>query len=264
MSSEKNVTLKSVSKRIDDENAVLRAEIAQMKADFGDQLALHEKKYVNILARMELCESTVAVQKNTIELLKGEIASLRGESFSQEQYLRRSNIRINGISLPPKGSDESPEVISKIVKDVCTDLGVAVEPGDVFRAHRIGKKKKDEDTGRFHQSVIVRFRSWNARCALYRARPTRQRPRKNQSAPPAGYKSVSLDLTKESFRLLDLAREKIRQNVKDNDTGDGHNKVFCYADINCNLVVRFGDKNLKFFRNERELNKLFADFTTTG
>ena len=251
--SDKNLSLKSVSKRIDDENLSLRAEIEKIKTEFANQLALQEKKYENLSARMELCDSTLAIQKNTIEKLKGEIDSIRGDSCSQEQYNRRSNLRINGITLPAKGEDEKPEAISKIVKDVCADLGVALQPSDVFRAHRIGKKKKDDSTGRYHQSVIVRFRSWNARCSLYRARPTQQRPRVNKAPPPSGFKSISLDLTKESFRLLDLAREKLRRNFKDN------NKVFCYADINCNLAIRFGDKNVKFFRNEAELNGLFTN-----
>lgn len=254
------------SKKLDSSNDSLRAEIEELRS-------LFTKKFENLTAKLELTESTVAVQQTVIENLKTQISSLRekGEEKQQdlsvkierqEQYHRRCNLRINGVSAPAKGEAESNEQVMAIVDEVCNDLGVVVKRNDIFRAHRIGQRKTDSDTGRRHQAIIVRFRSWNARCAVYRARPTGKRPRKpkpGETTPPGGgFKSVSLDLTHHSYALLDTARELISAKFPDNKDSEGKDKVFCYSDVNCNLAVRFGENDCKFFSSKSQLDEIFG------
>jgi len=247
-----SVTVKSVALKLDTENALLRAEMAKMKADFDERLGLSEKKIENLSARLVLTESTIALQKNTIEVLQGHISLQRDKVENQEQYHRRPNLRINSVVLPKPGESESNEDVMKIVEAVCTDLKVPLQPNDIFRAHRVGPKKTEEG-GRRHQAVIVRFRSWQTRCALYKARPTKQRPRKTAGPAPFGYRSIGLDVTPDRYTLLDKSKELISEHFPDNS------KVFAYADVNCNLAVRLGDNNVKFFSNQVQLDKIFSD-----
>lgn len=250
-------TAQSVSKKCEAENAALRAEMELLKADFNNKLALQEKTIENLVARMELTDSTVALQKNAISKLKDDASSLREKLDRQDQYHRRPNLRINGVALPERGTRETNSDIMKIVEEVCADLEVDVKPDDIFRAHRVGAKK--HDNGRHHQAVIVRFRSWASRCALYRARPTAQRPRPKKTGPPPGrgYRSISLDLTASSYALLDKAKELIEEHYPDNPQSNDKNKVFAFSDLNCNLAIRFGEEGTKFFSNETQLDRIF-------
>ena len=247
-----SLTVKSVAQKLDSENALLRAELAKMKLDFEERLALSDKKIENLSARLVLTESTVALQKNTIEVLQGQISLQRDKIENQDQYTRRPNLRINSVELPKAGVSETNDDVLNIVKAVCKDLQVPLQPHDIFRAHRVGPKKTEEN-GRRHQAVIVRFRSWQTRCALYKARPTRQRPRKSTAPAPFGYRSINLDITPDRYTLLEKAKELINEQFPDNS------KVFAYPDVNCNLAVRLADNNVKFFSNQAQLDKIFTD-----
>lgn len=251
-----SLTVKSVNSKLEAENTALRAEILQLKNDFNEKLDLQNKKIENLAAKLDLVDSTSLLRQNTIEILQDQISILRAKVDSQAQYDRRPNLRINGVVLPKKGESESNETVMKIVEDVCADLDVPLESNDIFRAHRVGKKKSDDD-GRHHQAIIVRFRSWKTRCALYKARPTKQRPRKKKGPAPSGYRSISLDITRDRYALLDDAKELIETHFPDNDDADG--KVFAYSDVNCNLAVRFGRKNVKYFSDKAQLDKIFAE-----
>ena len=265
----------AISKQIASTDTDLRGEIEALKQLCESKFAFYESKIENMSTRIELNESTISLQKTVIENLKTEIVGLREKTEAdcqsavdklddQKQYGMRPNLRINGVKLPPKGTSESNGEVLKIVDEVCSELGVVVKPEDIFRAHRIGKKKVD-DNGRHHQAVIVRFRSWQARCDLYRARPTRKKPRQpsatlpkpGESLPGRGFKSISLDLTPNRYDLLEKARSLISAKYPDNKDGNGGDKVFAYADINCNLGIRFDEKNVKFFTSQIELENLF-------
>jgi hypothetical protein len=104
-----SVTVKSVALKLDTENALLRAEMAKMKADFDERLGLSKKKIENLSARLVLTESTIALQKNTIEVLQGHISLQRDKVKNQDQYHRRPNLRINSVVLPKPGESESNE-----------------------------------------------------------------------------------------------------------------------------------------------------------
>ena len=80
-----SLTVKSVAQKLDSENALLRAELAKMKLDFEERLALSDKKIENLSARLVLTESTVALQKNTIEVLQGQISLQRDKIENQDQ-----------------------------------------------------------------------------------------------------------------------------------------------------------------------------------
>ena len=66
-----------------------------------------------------------------------------------EQYSRKSNIRIFGI---PSSTDSSQENCKTIVSDLCkSKLGIHIDEGDIDGAHRVGRVRQGS------QPIIVRF-----------------------------------------------------------------------------------------------------------
>ena len=106
--------------------------------------------------------------------------------------------------------------------------------------HRTGKKSAGK------QSVILKFCNWDKRVQLYRSRPTTKSPRKNKTAAPHGFKSVSLDITPRNIDLLNKVRSIISSRYSRDD-------AYAYADVNCNLVLSF-KKKFHYFKSEKEFN----------
>ena len=176
-----------------------------------------------------------------------------------EQYTMRPNLRINGV-LAKKG--ETNEEVVAIVKEISSELGVELEEGDLFRAHRVGKivpeKKSDgTTTGKKVQSIIVRFRSWNKRCQLYRARPKKKDQANKRVRKCPRFQSINLDLAKSTRDLLDKANNEIKINFPNTPQ---ENEGYAFADINCNLRMRLpgADDKFVYFNNLDDLNKIFA------
>ena len=85
-----------------------------------------------------------------------------------EQYSRRSCLRIHGIQLP---NDDNNENMDEILDDCFKKVNLPFDKNDIDRAHRIGNSYIDKNSGERVKSIIVKFRSWNSRLAFYRARP---------------------------------------------------------------------------------------------
>ena len=101
------------------------------------------------------------------------------------------------------------------------------------------------------QSVICKFTNWDVRCAIYKARPTRKKTVKDRN-----FTSISLDLEKNRLELLDVARSKIENLELNTD------EVYAFADINCNLVVRYGQNKFRYFNNKIQLEKILEDIVS--
>ena len=138
------------------------------------------------------------------------------------------------------------------IKECCNELNVLFVRNEISRAHRIGKinavdevdrcgnkKKSKEKT----QSIIVKFKDWEPRTALYKARP-RFEPG-SKSKPKF---TISVDLSRYRYSLLQLITEKI-DHVK-----------YCFADVNCNLGLRTADNKLCFFYYIESLEELITDW----
>ena len=143
-------------------------------------------------SKAEVLESQIAVRDNTTELLKKAVDD-------QEQYSRRNCVRINGL---PIGKTEQKDVMCS-VRECLEEMGVGEVEDDIDRAHRIGKPKMNTKSGLLEQQIIIKFRSWQTRTKVYRARP------RTNKATGVGKFAVSLDLTKRRQALLSLARGMI-------------------------------------------------------
>ena len=224
------------------------------QGDLLRRLAILEKTVENQTAQIALLESTVALKSSTVDALKAHVDNLVARAAlneprveALEQYGRRSSLRIHGVKT---AADESDEDVVKVVEKVAKQIGVDISRDDIFRCHRIGKEKK-LDNGTTTKPIIVKWRSWNARCAFYRSQPTIRKPLKLSGGEKKCFSSVSLDLTKQRLDLLDTARKLIAEKHP------GAADVFAFANINCRLAIRFGENNIKYFNSMEDLKKLF-------
>ena len=105
----------------------------------------------------------------------------------------------------------------------------------------------DKERKKRVRSIIVKFKSWNARAVFYKARPKNYV--NGRKKPGLTSFSVWLDLTKRRYLLL----AKAKSIIKDNPA-----IMFAFAGINCSLSLKLNDNKFHYFNSEDELNKIFA------
>lgn len=212
--------------------------------------------YDELLKRIETLEETVkeqdkkitllqeqnTVKSRVIDVLKKNQKKVEDEAEDLQQYGRRDCLRIHGVEVVGDDVEESADAVLKKVENIASKIGAELNPDDVYRAHRIGKTI--EKKGKKTKQVIVKFHSWKARCAFYRARPTVRKP-----LPGKSFSSISVDLTKNRLSLLQKAHQKITEKYGENS------KVFAFSDINCRLAVYLNDSN-HYFSSMEDVMKI--------
>ena len=103
--------------------------------------------------RIEVLESQAAVVENTINLLKEKCDN-------NEQYSRRTSVRI--VNIPVPDELESAIDCTNMVKEVINESGADLSDECIDRAHRVGRIQVDEN-GSKKQAMIVKFTSWKHR-----------------------------------------------------------------------------------------------------
>ena len=230
--------------------ALFKEANASDVSDLIGRVTLLETTVKNLQAQITTNESTIIIQKHNIDVLRNELGRAYGKIDDNLQYSKRMNLKIYDVDLPAGQGHvpESNDDVKKIVSAVSSDLGVLLEKSDVLRAHRTGPKK--EVGGVKKQDIIVRFRSWESRCKLYKARPTRKSPRANPGPPPFGFKGISLDVTKRNSDLVKKARDMIKERFPDDDN------IFALTDINCNQAISYNRKMYYFSTDDELLTKI--------
>ena len=117
--------------------------------------------------------------------------SVKGQD-ELEQYGRRNALRVW-----LKDPETEGENTDTIILDVAKKLNVALEPSEIGRSHRVGRKSNGDGKPR---AIIVKFLSHNVRQRLFRAR-------KNNSGI-----FLSEDLTKKRANIMFKARGLKRDN----------------------------------------------------
>ena len=120
-------------------------------------------------AKIEQLEFKHNVYDAHFAALEHRLNIIEQRSDDAEQYSRRSCLRIYGIPLPKRSHEDASDCMKK-VKKVFKEIDVEVPDDAIDRAHRIGKKVKDRDTGEIGQAMIVKFLSWKHRSSVYRNR----------------------------------------------------------------------------------------------
>ena len=182
--------------------------------------------------KIEKLESIITMHENTID-------QLLVKSDDNEQYSRRSCLRIHGVEVK---ENEDEDGVMNVLEDCYSSVNLQFDANDIDCAHRIGLPYTDKNSGKKVKSIIVKFRSWKAPQRFYKGRP---RYYADSSKKP-GF-TVSVDLTKRRYLLLTKAKVLIKGNS---------NMKYVYSDINCSLALRFKDDSFKYFNSERELLSL--------
>ena len=194
---------------------------------FEERLNKQEEKFTEL-------ESTLALRENIIE-------KLIVACDDNEQYSRRSCLRINGIEKENGKKEDNISVINKL-KECYENIDVKFDSNAIDRVHRIGQTFENEN-GKVTQQIIVKFRNWSDRQKFYKARP------KGEWKPGKPSFRVKLDLTNRRFKLLQTAGELIKNSAV---------AKYAFADINCSLVIKMNDESLCFFKNEQELKDILG------
>ena len=109
----------------------------------------------------------------------------------------------------------------------------------VDRAHRIGPREK-KAKGKEAQQMIVKFKTFNERTAVYRARKK------------VAFTKIRFDLTRKRFSILRDAKTLAEEYQDSID--------YVFADINCSLVAKLKNSSYIFFNSikhlKEELDKL--------
>ncbi|KAK7462021.1 hypothetical protein BaRGS_00038550 [Batillaria attramentaria] len=125
-----------------------KALSAQVAKDLGKEIA-------------ELKQEIRALKQEVLEKDE-EIRKMSDRIDELEQYGRRNSVRIYPI--PESAIENTDEIAIKVANSV----GVKIEPRDIDRSHRVGRKPSPTDT--YTRPVLVKFTSYKVKEALMRAR----------------------------------------------------------------------------------------------
>lgn len=173
-----------------------------------------EKMDANMATRMKLMEEELAKRDAEIIKLKGRVDELEGRLDDQEQYSRRTSVRISGVE------EEDGEDIEQTVNEIFATLD---HRPAINRVHRVGAKLTKSDDGKGGATTIVRKGPRQIICQFTNY-PDKRKTLKLKADLKDKLPGVFFndDLTRQRSNLFFQAREK-KRNDKINDcwTADG-------------------------------------------
>ena len=180
----------------------------------------------------EISSENCMFQNQILELNQANV-KVQNELDELEQYGRHSCIRIDGI---PEVSNEISEDVFNNIVDMFMRVGIEDIEQNIDTAHRIGKSYHHKKSKKKCKSIIVKFSSF------------RYRTKKNLDDGVTAH----VDLTKKRHSLLRKANDLVRSRDE---------VLFCYADINCRLKLKWADQPTKdkFFSSLDELNEILGE-----
>ena len=215
-----NIVLKADNVALKAELAVARDEIKSLKKEMTDH------KAESAAAIKAAVEQAVKEQKAVIDGLRVDIDDL-------QQYGRRKSIRVQNVAVVEgENDDEDQNLLLASVNARLAPAGVKLEHDDIIRFYRSSKAKEDKDNegGKVSQ-VLIKLRSWPIRRRFF---GINAEMRRKEATPGFIGCRVYHDLTKRRLALLNDARALCV------------NGWFAYADVNCNLKIRKGEKFFSF------------------
>ena len=228
-------------------HAAVQAKVEEFKVAFIEEIKSNLKEIfkdeIKAIIKEELCN--LEKVSSTVSLLQKHVTSLKQSNIelqkrcsdlevfvdNNEQYSRRTCLRIT--NMPCEENESSEDVLRKVKKLITEEAELDIPEAVIDRAHRIGPRKNKK------QTAIVKFSTFRQRTLFYRAR----KKLKN------GVK-LHINLTKQRFNLLLDAQSFVQ----------GKNNIqYVYADINCNLKIRFRDNGEKIFSSMEVLEELCSE-----
>ena len=220
------------------ENALQVSGIVE-RSDMEELMGTLEKRIKeSIASELEAVTKPLAEKISALEakvaLYEKHFEELDLKLENAEQYSRRTSLRLYNLPLPEYGQETSNDCLNK-VKELFTEMGVSIPDSSIDRVHRIGRIKTSAGSSMSVQPVIMKFRSFNARMQVCRARKNLQN------------KKIGLDLTQRRKDLLHYALTCVKTNP---------NIEFAFADINCRIGLKLKQGGFKFFNTKDELQNI--------
>ena len=167
------VALNNIQRNTDEllkENRALRNQYEELQKSLEFHIAKVEsletenkalKKEVSSLKKaVRNAEEEIADLNDDLDGFKNDLGAAINQIDDLEQYTRKHNLEIHGIS---ESSEENlPEKIIKLGKV----LNVHIANNDIDICHRVATRRSSGDP----RPIIVRFRSYRAKSELYKAR----------------------------------------------------------------------------------------------
>ena len=213
--------------------SVLTAEIGELK----QSLTQRDAKIASLEQKIAVLEA----RPDTSRFI-ARLEQLEADHDDLEQYGRRLNIRVENV---PLQQDEAPAALETQVIGFLADAGAAIQSADILRLHRSTAPRTKEGSGastRYSQ-VIVRLNNWKARESAHNAR---------NSARTTGH-AIKQDLTRFRRELISEANASIR------GWSEADEPVYCYANINCQVVMRRG-RTVRRIHTEDDLKNALVYF----
>ena len=218
------------------DNIVLKADNVALKtelADARDEIKLLKKEMTDHKA--ESAAAIKAAVAQAVEEQKAVIDGLKIDIDDLQQYGRRNSIRVQNVAVVEGENDDDDEDQDRLLASVNARLapaGVKLEHDEIIRFHRSSKAKEDKDNegGKVSQ-VLIKLRNWRIRRRFH---GINAEMRRKEATPGFIGCRVYHDLTKRRLALLNDARALCI------------NGWFAYADVNCNLKIRKGEKFFSF------------------
>jgi len=140
------------------ENMASKASIADLRLLILEQNEIISKQNEEI----SKLQNDLSETKDKVAILSVSVDNLKKMCDSQEQYSRRSCLRIKGIM---KDINETPDMCVKKVIEVCNnELNVKINDQMIDRAHRVGRKR---------DIMIVKFTSFKHKKTTWSFRPSK-------------------------------------------------------------------------------------------
>ena len=157
-------------------------------------------------------ERRISVLEDKLQKVTKEKDELQYELQDLLQYTRRNAVRIsNPAWVEPPENPREPEDTDALVLELAATLGVRLEPWEIGRSHRVGKKRPGVNS----RPILVKFLSYNIRRRIFEAR---------KSLKDHGLRNVYIneDLTRQNNKLAYEARQlKKQRQILDTFTRDG-------------------------------------------
>ncbi|KAK3101169.1 hypothetical protein FSP39_022471 [Pinctada imbricata] len=144
----------------------VKTRVQQFQSSYNNEIQnLKEKiqainlENENLLTKLNRCEHENAALKQRVKENEGKITKALIQSNHNEQYSRKTNIKI--IGLKEERSENTKEVVKKVFLE---KGGIEVEDNEITAVHRIPGRRED------HRPILIKFRNTDAKSKVMRKR----------------------------------------------------------------------------------------------
>lgn len=216
-----------LNKRIDAVEEKIQTEVQSLKTSV-EEMVTEEVKKAKKRIEDEVNESVRFLE----ESLKDKMAEIKEHAIFNEQYSRKSSVRIFGVE---ESQDENVE--EKVTTFFNEILQTEVKSEDIDICHRIGKPSMPNmpPTRRKQRPIIVKFTSHKMKSAVMR---------KKKDLKDTGY-GMAEDLTYEIYKRL--------SDIKKLDSIEK-----CWSVDGKIRFIKKGERAINIIKNGRDVEKLLA------